>query len=804
MTHPLADFEIPVRNPRSFATDIISPDLLNKPRKRAKQGDDHRLRADQTGQVQRHATRQSSVASPSSPVALSPATSSSTGAGAGTGTGTQQQRSLAPSSTFASGSTSSGGAQAPQAQPHAQRSGSTRKPRLNAATLKVPSRARQALQRPLDRLMGKGKAARTPEQHRKKLERDEERARRRPNRTGPGSGAGAGASGRKGGSRSEAKRQGAKDAARAQASAESRGTNAADEEGQEDFEDLSTWSPFDHGSRTSTLRLETVLFTLYYPSSYDPERDGVRGAASRPKNPPPKPAHQSKDGGRTYEVDDSAGRPNAKQQNHSSSQSVTSTASPRYSHAAWCGRPKRTSMRALTTYVGQYGPISLLVSPAIASLLNASLPALVGPPLAEPNDERLKKAAIFPTTLIKDAKGGKGDKDSGKKEERKAWKDKAGNLKVASDTNKKLSLVDKLIQRIVDVGGPVAHNGQSDTRRGTDTKKASELRSRSQRTKSHGDTQGEEGDDDMDATVDRVWSGNHDGVRWPVVIFSHGLAGSRLTYSQYCGELASHGVIVAAVEHRDGSGIKTLVRARPGQGSSTADQNMRVAEESERREANENQQHDTEEQLSAEEYEQQRQQKYFEQIQRYKEQKHRHHYGSGFGLGTVRGFGKKKSPFRPRKAEVPYLTFEKYKLRSFATEPTEEESGLRNAQLAMRIAEIEECKHVLQRLNDGEGYRLYLESTRGLGSKLADKRVRIPPPDSIIQDPKGQLARFKGKLDMDFPLLVGHSFGGATVVQAQRTMDPPFPAAILLDPWCEPIPVDSERPVSAVCLSAAG
>ncbi|TVY29076.1 putative phospholipase A2 [Lachnellula hyalina] len=51
--------------------------------------------------------------------------------------------------------------------------------------------------------------------------------------------------------------------------------------------------------------------------------------------------------------------------------------------------------------------------------------------------------------------------------------------------------------------------------------------------------------------------------RWPVMLFSHGLGGSRNAYSHIAGSIASHGMIVVCPEHRDGSTPISFIRDVP-------------------------------------------------------------------------------------------------------------------------------------------------------------------------------------------------------------------------------------------------
>ncbi|TFK71814.1 hypothetical protein BDN72DRAFT_837193 [Pluteus cervinus] len=54
--------------------------------------------------------------------------------------------------------------------------------------------------------------------------------------------------------------------------------------------------------------------------------------------------------------------------------------------------------------------------------------------------------------------------------------------------------------------------------------------------------------------------------QWPLVIFSHGLGGSRTAYSQICSRLAASGKVVLAIEHRDGTGHACLPRSWNSEG----------------------------------------------------------------------------------------------------------------------------------------------------------------------------------------------------------------------------------------------
>jgi dienelactone hydrolase len=70
--------------------------------------------------------------------------------------------------------------------------------------------------------------------------------------------------------------------------------------------------------------------------------------------------------------------------------------------------------------------------------------------------------------------------------------------------------------------------------------------------------------------VHNVDNNNNIPTKYPIVLFSHGLGGCMEMYTQLCQQIASHGYIVIAMEHEDGSGAhaetslgETILYKRP-------------------------------------------------------------------------------------------------------------------------------------------------------------------------------------------------------------------------------------------------
>jgi platelet-activating factor acetylhydrolase len=65
---------------------------------------------------------------------------------------------------------------------------------------------------------------------------------------------------------------------------------------------------------------------------------------------------------------------------------------------------------------------------------------------------------------------------------------------------------------------------------------------------------------------------------FPLLMFSHGLGGTRTTYSSVCGKFASYGFVVLSIEHRDSSGPRTFVNP-PKRGVDQATGEVDVSDE---------------------------------------------------------------------------------------------------------------------------------------------------------------------------------------------------------------------------------
>lgn len=198
---------------------------------------------------------------------------------------------------------------------------------------------------------------------------------------------------------------------------------------------------------------------------------------------------------------------------------------------------------------------------------------------------------------------------------------------------------------------------------------------------------------------------------FPVIIFSHGLGGSRTCYSAVCGELASNGFIVVAMEHRDGSGARSYVNIPPS--------------------------------------------------------------------GAVAG-GRATDNAPSRHYVVDYLW---PRNNAYDTSPRNDQGvdiELRNAQIEMRMAEVEEAYYALELINNGQGGLIH-------GSNLR-KKGNVGSSSKGLEDI--DWTDWTGRMFLQDVTMMGHSFGGATTIQIVRQADrfPWLGQGILLDAWGAAMP----------------
>ncbi|KAH9894534.1 platelet-activating factor acetylhydrolase, isoform II-domain-containing protein [Xylariomycetidae sp. FL2044] len=194
---------------------------------------------------------------------------------------------------------------------------------------------------------------------------------------------------------------------------------------------------------------------------------------------------------------------------------------------------------------------------------------------------------------------------------------------------------------------------------------------------------------------------------FPVVIFSHGLGGSRTCLSAVCGELASNGLVVVALEHRDGSCARSIVNMPPEGGLAGS---LKAEDESPRA-----------------------------------------HYNVDYIW--PKGNAWDTSPQNSRGVD----------------------RELRNAQIEMRMAEIEEAYYVLELLNNGQGDLVHQVNLRRKGNAGSSSKGL----EGITW------SDWENRLFLSHVTVMGHSFGGATNAQVARegARFPWVGQAVLLDPW---------------------
>lgn len=209
---------------------------------------------------------------------------------------------------------------------------------------------------------------------------------------------------------------------------------------------------------------------------------------------------------------------------------------------------------------------------------------------------------------------------------------------------------------------------------------------------------------------------------FPLMIFSHGMGGSRTAYSSLCGEFASYGFIVVALEHRDGTCPRTLIN------------------------------HPAEKFASRPEHEKE---------------------------DTINDSSRKAFD------TVDYIFPKDNRMDTSPGNPQGVDGELRTAQLALRLAEIDEAYQLMNAINCGDGLDIAERNLRKAGSVGASSRGL----EGV------NWSAWKGRIDMSQITMLGHSFGAAATVEVlrQREQFSWVKQAIIYDIWGAPLKPTSSR-----------